>query len=81
MPQTSAAPADQQQQLATITTPGLLPIIAGSGHGKTFPLVGPITHLIAATGITPDQFLFLTVTKKRTQRLTVRLSVCIPAFN
>ncbi len=68
---------DPEQRAAAVADTPLL-IVAGPGTGKTRTLTHRIAHLVHR-GVTADQILAITFTRRAAQELRERLSVLVPA--
>jgi DNA helicase-2/ATP-dependent DNA helicase PcrA len=68
---------DPDQRAAAETVAGPLLIVAGPGTGKTRTLTHRIAHLIADHGITPEECLAITFTRRAAGEMRERLAALI----
>ncbi|MHB9129484.1 MAG: UvrD-helicase domain-containing protein [Armatimonadota bacterium] len=69
---------DAQQLAVTTRTPNVL-VSAGAGSGKTKVLTERYLHLLSEDGLTPDQILTLTFTRKAAQEMRERIARALDA--
>ena len=69
---------DPDQRAAAATIRGPLLIIAGPGTGKTRTLTHRIAHLVADHGISPEQCLAITFSRRAAQEMKERLTQLLP---
>jgi len=69
---------DPGQRAAAEITEGPLVIIAGPGTGKTRTLVHRLAHLVSDCGVSPEQCLAITFTKRAAGELMERIEQLLP---
>ena len=69
---------DPDQRAAAETVRGPLLIVAGPGTGKTRTLTHRIAHLVADHGISPEQCLAITFSRRAAQEMKERLAQLLP---
>ena len=69
---------DADQRRAAEVTSGSLLIVAGPGSGKTRTLTHRIAHLVANQGVSPDECLAITFTRRAAGEMRERLQTLLP---
>jgi superfamily I DNA/RNA helicase len=69
---------DPEQRAAAVTTRGPLLIVAGPGTGKTRTLTHRFAHLVLTEGVSPEQCLAITFTRKAAEEMRSRLEALLP---
>ena len=64
---------DQQQRVAVITDEDANLVVAGAGSGKTLTIAGKVRYLCDAKGISPNDILLLSFTKKAAAEMQERI--------
>lgn len=73
------AALDPEQRAAAATVDGALLIVAGPGTGKTRTLTHRIAHLVVDRGVTAEQCLAITFTRRAADELRERLAALLPS--
>ncbi len=66
-------PLDIQQQEACVTDEDATLVVAGAGTGKTTTIVGKVKYLIEKKGISPNEIILFSFTRKAAEEMHTRL--------
>ncbi|GAB4462105.1 MAG: hypothetical protein OHK0029_28330 [Armatimonadaceae bacterium] len=69
---------DGSQRAAATVERGPLLVVAGPGTGKTRTLVARVLHLVQERGVSPDNLLLITFTRKAVEEMRERLAAVEP---